>query len=174
MKSHQVFRPSVFILSLLSFLTIFSCNDTSNTPPSNEMTDGKLLDLINSTTTWTRYKFSPDTLLRSFGSGHSEPRLVVRYNAKAATQLDANGKVKSNPSFPDSSLIVKDLITGGQLSLTAVMMKLPSSQNNGAGWLWSEIEPNGTPRFSITSRGSGCIACHSAGTDYTRMNDSHP
>ena len=161
-------------LWLYATVLILSCQDSGNSIAPDDMTDGKLLALLNSTTTWTRYKFSSDTLQRASNSGHSEPRLVVRYNAKAATQLDANGKVNSNPSFPDSSLIVKDLITSDQLSLTAVMMKLPSSRYNSAGWLWTEIETNGTPRFSITSRGSGCIGCHATGLDYTQMNNAHP
>lgn len=114
------------------------------------------------------------TLLRSAGSGHTDPQLRTRYDARAATQLDGAGKVRPGAIFPDSSLIVKELITGGTLSRYAVMMKMRGSERAGGGWLWAYYGPSGSTQISITDRGGACVGCHTKGIDLTRMNDSHP
>lgn len=145
------------------------------TPSGAELTDADVSTRARAATGWRYYRDRADTLLRSSGSGHSESRLRTRYNAQAATQLDANGKVRAGASFPDSSLIVKELIIGGTLSRYAVMMKLRGSSNASAGgWLWAYYAPDGSPQIGITGRGAACVGCHSTGIDYSRMNDSHP
>lgn len=144
-------------------------------PPSAEPTDAAISALARAASGWTYYKNRTDTLLRSVGSGHAEARLRTRYNALAATQLDASGKVRAAASFPDSSLIVKELIIGGALNRYAVMYKLRGSANAGSGgWLWAYYAPDGAPQIAIGGRGSACVSCHSSGIDQTRMNDSHP
>ncbi len=145
------------------------------TPGTSALTDAEVSALARATTGWTYYKNRPDTLLRSAGSGHAEARLRTRYNAQAATQLDANGKVRSGASFPDSSLIVKELIVGGTLNRYAVMMKIRGSANASAGgWLWAYYAPDGSAQIGIGGKGGACVGCHSSGIDYSRMNDSHP
>jgi hypothetical protein len=98
----------------------------------------------------------------------------TRYNARAAALLDANGKVRAGASFPDSSLIVKELITGTTLNRYAVMMKMRASGNAGGGWLWAYYAPDGSSQISIREQGRSCVSCHSSGIDHTRMNDAHP
>ncbi len=139
------------------------------------VTDADVSALARATGNWRYYKDRPDTLLRSAGSGHAEARLRTRFNALAATQLDAGGKVRAGASFPDSSLIVKELIIGGSLSRYAIMMKLRrSTLASEGGWLWAYYAPDGSTQISITGRGVSCAGCHGQGIDYTRMNDSHP
>ncbi len=146
----------------------------TNTSPT-EITDAQLSALTRVTSGFQFYKFRLDTLQRSTASGHSEARLRTRYNGKAAEQLDASGKVRAGANFADSSLIVKELIVGGTLSRYAVMFKLRGSSNAGnGGWLWAYYAPDGSPQIGIAGRGQACQACHSAGLDFTRMNDSHP
>ena len=149
---------------------------TGNTPGTTavEFTDAQVSGLARAATGWTYYKNRPDTLLRSTASGHAEARLRTRFNALAATMLDAGGKVRAGASFPDSSLIVKELIIGTTLSRYAVMMKMRSSTNAGGGWLWAYYAPDGSTQISITARGGSCVACHGSGIDLVRMNDSHP
>jgi hypothetical protein len=110
------------------------------------------------------------------GSGHSEPKLRTVYNGVAATQLDGQGKVKPSPTFPDSSLIVKELLNSdGSLSRIAVLFKLRTATNkDDNGWVWAEYGPEGSILYSVDNRGAGCIGCHGAGVDETRMNDAHP
>lgn len=137
-------------------------------------TDAQVSALARAPSGWTYYKNRADTLLRSAGSGHAEARLRTRFNAAAATQLDGNGKVRAGASFPDSALIVKELIIGGTLNRYAVMMKLRGDPNAGGGWLWAYYAPDGATQIGIGGKGSACVSCHASGIDFTRMNDSHP
>jgi len=137
-------------------------------------TDAQLLSLAQAGGNWVYYKNSTDTIAKAPSSAHDEPRLRTRYNTKAATQLDMNGKVRVDPNFPDSSLIVKELFTGPAITTLAIMFKLRGAPNAGNGWVWSELDIQGNVKISSASKGAGCISCHSAGLDYTRMNDAHP
>lgn len=162
-------RPLLFIL----FAAACSASDSVQPGQARELSDEDLSSLARAAGPWTFYKNRPDTLLRSQVSGHSEARLRTRYNAVAAGQLDANGKVRSGAQFPDSSLIVKELIVGNTLERYTVMLKR-SSTNAGAGWLWAEYAANGATLVSLTAKGRACTGCHVLGVDYTRMNDGHP
>lgn len=171
-------------LFLLSCLFVFvGCNEkeSSSTSPADQptVTDAQLYQMALTTPKAAFYKNSTDTIAGNSGGAHAG-KILVWYNAKAATQLDAQGKVKSNPSFPDSSLIVKQIFTSTNVTTAyAILFKLRNATNAGAGgWVWSEVSANGTPLASANSKGSGCSGCHSTGSglnfDYTRMNDSHP
>lgn len=160
-----VFAPLLFVAAV-------ACSDSS-AGPDTDLTDADVSSLARSTGPWTFYKNRADTLLRSQVSGHSEARLRTRYNSIAATQLDANGKVRTGASFPDSSMIVKELIVGNKLERFTVMLKR-NSTNAGAGWLWAEYAPDGTALVSLMAKGRACTGCHVTGIDYTRMNDGHP
>jgi hypothetical protein len=150
-------------------------DDSAGPVPGNpELTDAQLSALARAATGWTYWRNRPDTLLRSNGSGHVEARLRTRFNARAATMLDATGRVRAGAVFPDSSLIVKELIIGNVLNRYAVMYKLPSAANANGGWLWAYYAPDGSTQIAITSRGGACVGCHTPGIDRTRMNDSHP
>lgn len=136
--------------------------------------DADLRALIAPGKAWTFYKRSATPISRSSGP-HPESMALVRYNAHAATQLDAAGKVRAGASFPDSSIIVKELSDGAAVGVYAVMMKLRGSASAGFdGWVWAEFTGDGTSKYSTSGRGGACSSCHSSGIDYTRMNDSHP
>lgn len=150
---------------------------TPNAPSGSapQLTDATVSSLARATSGWTYYKNRADTLLKSAGSGHAEARLRTRYNALAVTQLDASGRVRAGATFPDSALVVKELIINGTLNRYAVMMKLRGSANASAGgWLWAYYGPDGATQTGITGKGAACTACHASGLDFTRMNDSHP
>ena len=137
--------------------------------------DADLQLLIQPTATWVYFANLATPFARASTSPHPEPFIRVRYNPFAASQIDANGRVKANAVFPDSSVIVKELSNGTTVSTYAVMMKLNGSSSAGfAGWIWAEYKPGGATQYSTTNRGAACSACHSSGIDYTRMNDTHP
>lgn len=138
------------------------------------LSDSQVSTLARAASGWTYYKNRPDTLLRSAGSGHAEARLRTRFNAAAATQLDGSGKVRAGASFPDSALIVKELIIGGTLNRYAVMMKARGDANAAGGWLWAYYAPDGATQIGVAGKGAACVSCHASGIDFTRMNDSHP
>ena len=173
-------RRAVACLFLLFGVACGGSDSTSPAPaagsdPVFSVTDAQLKALVGARAGWTYYKKKADTLARSPVSGHSESRLRTQYNPTAAAMLDAGGKVRAGVTFPDSSIIVKELIDGSSLSTIAVMMKLAKSPQAGpSGWVWGYYRPNGDVRNSVDQRGGSCAGCHSSGIDYSRMNDSHP
>ncbi|MBI2427328.1 MAG: hypothetical protein HYV29_00755 [Ignavibacteriales bacterium] len=169
-----------YTVLLLALLVMFGgCNDDSsaesNSQNQSTTTDAQLYMLGKNAAGFTFYKNSTDTLVKNGGSGHPDSHLRTRYNAIAAQHLDANGKVKAGTVFADSSLIVKELINNGVLTTYVFLFKKKGDANADAnGWVWAETSPTGTPTYPVTNKGAGCIGCHSAGIDYTRMNDTHP
>ncbi|HET9424475.1 MAG TPA: hypothetical protein VFO55_03815 [Gemmatimonadaceae bacterium] len=139
------------------------------------VSDTDLRMLVQPSGAWAYFRNVSTPIARASTSPHPEPFIRVRYNAFAATQLDAGGFVKTGAVFPDSSVIVKELSDGATVSTLAVMMKLNGSRSAGfGGWIWAEYTPAGTVRYSTTERGGACSSCHARGIDYTRMNDTHP
>lgn len=166
-------------ICLIVLLSLAGCKDESSTTPDTQnqttTTDAQLYMMGQSAAGYTFYKNSTDTLAKNGGSGHPDSHLRTRYNAIAAQQLDANGKVKVGIVFPDSSLIVKELINNNVLTTYVFLFKKKGDTNADAnGWIWAETSPSGTPTYPVTNKGAGCIGCHSTGIDYTRMNDAHP
>jgi hypothetical protein len=138
------------------------------------ISDAALYALIQPDPSWAFYKRSAAPIART-SHPHPQSHALVRYNARAATQLDAAGKVRAGAVFPDSSIIVKELSNGTSVSTYAVMMKVRGSSSAGFdGWIWGELGPTGSVSYSTAGRGAACASCHSSGIDYTRMNDSHP
>lgn len=167
---------SCFVLVFLLPLLSAACSDsTAPAPPAApEVTDAELFRLQSAPAGWVYYKMRDDTLARGGNSAHPD-RVRTRYNARAAAQLDATGKVRAGAVFPDSSLIVKDVFDASARIVIAYMYKLSGAANAGpGGWIWSETLPDGTPFIPAAERGARCAGCHQPGIDYTRMNDVHP
>ncbi len=99
----------------------------------------------------------------------------LRFNATAQSALDSTGRLPAGSTFPNGSIIVKEIFSGSSISLLAVMKKDPSNTNAGAGWLWAEYRTNGDVAFDISKKGDGCISCHSGtpNRDLTRTFDLH-
>jgi hypothetical protein len=138
------------------------------------LTDAHVFSMALPDSTWVWYKSSPDTLSPVSDSPHAQ-QLRTRYNTEAATQLDAQGKVKREAVFPDSSIIVKEIYANGLLARLAVMLKKVGDPSAGHGdWLWGEYNVGGSVAHSITTDDGVCHNCHVRGEDHTRMNDAHP
>lgn len=99
----------------------------------------------------------------------------LRFNATAAAALDTSGRLPVGASFPNGSIIVKEVYSGNSISLLAVMKKDPGNANAGNGWLWAEYNTNGNVAFDVNKKGDGCIGCHSGtpNRDLTRTFDLH-
>jgi hypothetical protein len=162
-------------LVLGGVMLLWGCKSSStDAGPSNEVSDAQLYSLQAPTMGWVYFANSTDTLNTAGNSAHGS-RIRVRYNAKAATQLDINGRVRPAAAFPDSSLIVKDRFDGTSRTIIAIMFKMENASNSGpGGWVWAELDDAGSPVISGSLKGVNCGACHAAGIDYTRMNDAHP
>jgi hypothetical protein len=97
------------------------------------------------------------------GSPHGNFKL--KFNSAAQSQLDATGKLPASQSFNDGALIVKEVYSGSQLTLYAVMKKDSKSKFASNGWIWAEYEPGGKVRYDVSKKGDGCVSCHTTGDD---------
>lgn len=125
--------------------------------------DKQLLDMAIETAGFTWYKNSSALLNKSSGSGHSEPFLRTRYNSVASSVLDSSGKIIPGSTFPDGSLVVKELFDNStEIGRYAILYKKASDANaDAAGWIWGYINADGTVAEPASNKGSGCRSCHS-------------
>ena len=167
---------SRMILGVVVFTAVISCEQTVITDTTTPLTDAKIFETAKITTGYVWYKKSDAYLAKTAKSGHAQPLMRTRYNATAAAQLDANGKVKAATVFPEGSIITKELVkTGNVLDGYAVLWKRKADPNADAdGWVWGYVSATGSVNNPITGKGNGCIGCHSiAGhIDRTLMNVS--
>lgn len=151
---------TIFMAFTLVFVLFLPACSKDKTPDN---ADQKLYDLTKDTSGYVWYKFSDTLLPRSSGSGHGQPFLKTRFNAIAANYLDGNGKVINGTTFPEGSVIIKELYKADStLDQYAILWKnqqSPSADVNG--WVWGYLKPNGTVVTAASSQGSTCINCHS-------------
>ena len=154
---------------LTGILTIHSCKKE----PAAGI-DLELYNMSKTTDGFIWYKNTDALLPKSAGSGHSQPYLRTRYNTVAATKLAAGGAIQAGATFPEGSLIVKELYSNPTtLARYAILYKQSSNTNADAkGWVWGYINADGTVAEPASSKGSGCISCHSQADniDYMLMN----
>lgn len=153
----------------LSFI-LTQCKKTTET-------DTALYDRSKSASGFTYYKNSDSIRVSSSPSAHN-PYFRVRFNSIAQAALTDNGKLPAGGSFPDGSLIVKELYDapGGSLQLLAIMEKTSSNSASGNGYLWAEFDQDGKAVFSTSKKGNGCISCHSnsGNRDLARLFELFP
>jgi hypothetical protein len=139
-----------------------------------EVTDIELYDMAKETTGFTWFKKSSSFLDKSSGSGHPQSNLRTRYNSIAASKLDSNGKIIAGTTFPEGSLIVKELyINSSTLERYAILYKKSDSKDADAkGWVWGYINADGKVSIPASKKGTSCINCHSQAEniDYMLMN----
>lgn len=140
--------------------------------------DLQLYEMAQETNGFVWYKNSDELLDKSSGSGHNFPLLRTRFNSIAASQLDSDGKVAANASFPEGAFVVKELCNNdGSIGLYAILYK--DSDNEYAddrGWVWGYIYPNGDVATSAMDKGAICTNCHlqAENIDYMLMNKFFP
>lgn len=163
---------TVLFFCLLSIWTVNSCKKEATD------TDKELYDMAKATDGFIWFKNSSSLLNKSSGSGHPQPLLRTRYNSVAATKLDSNGKIMPGASFPEGSLIVKELyLNSTTLGRYAILYKKSGSANADAkGWVWGYIDADGGVSESASKKGSSCTGCHSQtdNIDYMLMNKYYP
>lgn len=165
---------TVLTICFISILTINSCKKEQVA----EGTDKELYDMSKATSGFVWYMNSSSLLGKSAGSGHPQPFLKTRYNPVAASQLDSNGKIMTGATFPEGSLIVKELYDNSTtLERYAILYKKSGSIDADAnGWVWGYINSDGTVVESASKKGTSCINCHSQADniDYMLMNKYFP
>lgn len=137
--------------------------------PSTQFTNAKLFALAKDSTGHTHLYNNP-ALFRQPAGNSPHGLFKVRFNKKAQDAL-VGGKLPVNGTFPDSSLIVKDIYDGinGNITLYAVMYKYKGV------WQWAEYKPDGTIAHSIFGSVGVCTSCHSntPNRDLVRVFDLH-
>jgi hypothetical protein len=155
---------------VIAFMSLSSCNKAKGT-------DGDLLSMAKETSTFTWYKNNDALLEESEGSAHGQPQLRTGYNPTAAGMLDSAFKVASGITFPDGSLIVKELYEGGEIDRWAILYKRSTHEHADAnGWVWGYINGNESVAAPASDKGQACISCHSqsGNIDMTLMNKYYP
>jgi hypothetical protein len=164
-------KPNVSKLLIVSGIVlscISSCKDQGDPPPSltREIisSDAQLFSVVTQVQPFTSYSLFPDvdsvTSGTLNGSAAHRPLVRVSMNATALGALRAD-TLPAGASFPDGSIIFKQIMSGGQTSLYAILYKDKNNPLAGNGWLWAEFLPDGTPFISLTRKGANCTGCHS-------------
>ncbi len=174
MKRYHLITSMPLLLFLLTISVVSSCKKSDE--PAG--TDKELYDMAKETQGFTWYKYTSAYLPKSSGSGHNQPLLRTRFNKEAATKLDSLGKVMSGASFPEGSLIVKELNDDpSTLVRYAILYKKTGHTDADAnGWVWGYINADGTVSEPASNKGKACIGCHSQADniDYVLMNKYFP
>lgn len=154
-------RWLVLVMALLP-----SCSDLGETVPRSIGDDAELFALITLHEPFRQYVLFPnaDSVVSGAlnGSSAHQPRVRVSMNARAFNAL-RNGRLPNGASFPDGSIIFKQIRTGSDsVVLYAVMYKDRTNPfaDSTSGWLWAEFTPQGVPFISLMQRGRGCVGCH--------------
>ena len=154
---------SLLFLTAIS-LAIFSCKKKkTNEALYEEAKSGSL----------TFYK-GKDTLWDPKG-GSPHGYFKLKFNQTALNALGADGKLPAGQTFPDGSVIVKEIYSGGSITLYAVMKKDPKSKFASNKWVWGEYKPNGKVVIGVNKEGKDCVSCHTSGVtrDLTLSFDLH-
>jgi hypothetical protein len=160
----------ILTFCFIGLSTIHSCKKENESPG----TDKELYEMAKATSGFTWFKNSSSLLNKSSGSGHPQAFLRTRYNSVAAAKLNSNGKIMTSATFPEGSLIVKELYDNSTtLGRYAILYKKSVSADADAkGWVWGYINADGSVALAASKKGSSCINCHSQADniDYMLMN----
>jgi hypothetical protein len=159
---------SVFALSFV----LFSCRKDKATPDTS-FTNEKFFGFIKDSATASYYKngteFTTSSTSQFF---HGSVFYKLRMNTTAFNACTDGGKLPAGSSFPDSSLLIKEIraAAGGSISEFAAMYKL-----NGS-WNWARFKPSGEVLFGIDDdEVATCVGCHQPQSrDLVRSFDEHP
>lgn len=152
-------------ISFLVFITVLlSC--TRENLSHLSLNDEKLYHLATDSS--NVYYYQNGQILSPAGnSPHGTFRLW--FNTTAYNVLDASLELPAGAVFPDSSLIVKQLLQSGVPAYYSVMYK------RDGGWSWGEYYADGEVFYSVGKAGGACVSCHSQtpNRDMIRTFDLH-
>ncbi len=145
-------RIALIVFCAVAMLSVFySCTKDKGSNPLLAYNDKALYDSCKNIPVFLYYKNDPSLVYSGVHGPHGAFKL--RFNKRAYAALTDNGKLPANQTFPNGSMIVKDIQSSGRYAL---MYKKSGS------WLWAEINSDGTVAFSAASDpAAACISCHS-------------
>ncbi len=161
---------------LLTFVFIVLCitGYIFLVPPKHTADDDNLFKWVSDDKEFIYYKNNPAIIPTSDETERAHDNFMrVRFNKIAASVLDSAGKLQKGSSFPDSSIIIKEIYSekNGPVDILAVMVKLKGAPNSAKDWLWAEYSPAGGVEYSVNKNGKVCVSCHRSGDDYVRLFD---
>lgn len=142
----------LFIFYLLVSVIFYSCRKDKGIDPDLAFKDFALFDSCVKTDGIKFYKNSPQTIYSGNNGPHGAFKL--KFNSIANNALTDNGKLPVGGKFPENSMVIKEVIKDGSVSLYAIMYK-----RKGA-WLWAEYGADSKVLFSVNNDPSVCINCH--------------
>jgi hypothetical protein len=159
--------PSLIFLFVLALTQ--SCKDNDDTV--NAITDDELKAKLLETG-YTNY--SSDTLS---ADGPHTPFIFVKFNATASAALNSNNEILAGETFPEGSVIVKEIYNnkGGLLVKRYVMYKKSDDSNAAINWVWAAYTSSNAVEHSVSRKGVGCFECHSTNPNRDGVNlfDAH-
>jgi hypothetical protein len=160
-------RILLHLLSATPIVLIGSCrsNDVTPAPEGSITTDARLFAYMTQIQPYTEYRLFPNadsvTSGTLNGSTAHQPLVRVSMNETAYGALQAD-TLAAGSSFPDGSIVVKEIIEDGATTLFAVMYKDRTNGRAARGWVWAELYPDGRVFYSINERGGICTGCHAS------------
>ncbi|MBX2896490.1 MAG: cytochrome P460 family protein [Cyclobacteriaceae bacterium] len=159
----------IIFLFFGAVIIINSCNSEDINPgPIPE--DTQLMQEIVNIADFQYTIFHP-TIVQSVSNSPREFERV-RINSIGNAVLGNDGRLPKGGVFPDGTIIVKEAYSGlnGTLIQYAIMKKESTNKYARNGWLWYEVNADGSKPYSIGMKGQKCINCHTkpANRDATR------
>ena len=167
--------PAAVFVLLFSLACVACARDSPTVPsetggkgaPSAISSDAELFTFVTQTQSFRSYTPFPNLDTSADGtltaSSAHQPIIRVSMNDVAAGALQ-NGRLPSGASFPDGSVIFKEVLgTNGLVNVYALMYKDRLNSLAGNGWLWAELRPTGAAEYSVRNRGGACTGCHALG-----------
>lgn len=128
-----------------------SCTKDVAKNPTLAFSDKALYDSCLNVSAFVYYKNNAANIYSGTNGPHGAFKL--RFNQRANTALTDNGKLPLGKTFPNGSMIVKEVQSSG---LFAFMYKKEDA------WLWGEANADGSTVFSVHKNPqAACVSCHS-------------
>jgi hypothetical protein len=161
----------LLVVLVIVFIACFSCAYDDLSVSNKSESDSLLFVTLNE----NGYSYFQGGKILSPAAPSPHGDYKLRFNETASSALDVSGRLPLNSTFPEGSVIVKEVYTGNVISVLAVMKKSSRDPNATNGWIWAELAPTGEVYFSVKQRGSGCVSCHrdTPNRDLVRSFDFH-
>ncbi len=144
-------------ICLCLLCTPFAFCTKESAEPIGQLSDSKLYSLLDDSSQYFRYYYNNPNVFYTPAGSSPHGIFKLRFNAKAQSVFVAS-KLPVNGTFPDSSLVIKDVYdqANGNLIIYSVMYKLQGK------WNWAEYNADGSVLHGIYKNPGICTSCHGA------------